>query len=479
MAKAEKEKKPKVPSWISDVAKAIEVEGKALDMRAVSLSSTKGGIRWATSSGSLAIDVITGGGWAPGRAVSTFGPEQSGKTSGAYETLARCLLEGTVCIIYDAEQATDPDYLDRIIFKVTGHTMDFYLGIIEDDKVVKAGLLYYISPNTGENVFKHINRVVGTIPDVVKKKGEWYWVKQGSKKSSVTYEKRDIEGAISALVIIDSLPALVPEAQENNDDASPMAMLARMLSAKFPKTIGRCAHKRCTFLYTNQIREKIGQMFGNPEYEPGGNAPKFYSAQRLRFSAISLSTVDKQFITSGGDDEGKGKVDVERSWDGSGIDKYRYSKINVTKNKSFTPFQSTLVRWRIVKASQQGDGLDPSFDAYMYLYMTGQCSKKTGKGLSISLLGADDGEAISEKTIALLSPNPSKSDKKKKEKKKDKKKSKSTSLEMSLSWLDFKELVENPERKNALIKHCHKQLQSGYAYALYFATKSADNEEGE
>lgn len=479
MTKAEKEKKAKIPEWVANVAKSIEVEGKALDMRAVSLTSTKGGVRWATSSGSLAIDVITGGGWAPGRAVSTFGPEQSGKTSGAYETLARCLLEGTICIIYDAEQATDPEYLNRIIFKVTGHTMDYYLGSIEDGKVVKAGLLYYISPNTGDNVFRHMNRVMKTLPDVIKNKGQWYWAKPGKKKGDFEYEEREIEGAISALIIVDSLPALVPEAAEKDDTSSPMAQLARMLSEKFPKTIQRCGRKRCTLLYTNQIRNKIGVMFGSPEYEPGGEAPKFYSSQRIRFSAISLSTVDKVFITVGGDDEAKGKVDVERSWDGSGNDKYRYSKISVTKNKSFSPFQNTFVRWRFEKAGQQGDGLDPSFDAYMYLYMTGQCSKKTGKGLSISLLGANEGESIPEKTIELLSQIPSSNkDKKKKDKKKDnKKKSDSTSLEMSMSWVEFKELVENPERKNALIKHCHKQLQSGYAYALYFAMKNSDGEE--
>lgn len=452
-------------------------------MRAVSLTSTKNGIRYATSSNSLSVDLITGGGWAPGRAVSTFGPEQSGKTTGAYETIASGLLAGVPSIIFDAEQATDADYLSRIIEKTTGHPMDYYMGVIEDGKIVKTGLLYYVQPNTGENTFRMMNRIMKAIPDVVhhSKKG-WCWAYQGRTKNDYTLEPREVDGEISLLIVLDSLAALVPEAKEKDDQSSPLGMIARMLSNEFPKTIQRCGRKRCTLLYTNQIRNKIGVMFGNPETEVGGEAPKFYSSQRLRFAACALSSVDSVFKTTGGDPEAKGVVDIEPSWNGEGNDKYRYSKIKVTKNKSFSPFQQCYVRWRFEKAGQQGDGLDLSFDTYQYLYMTGQCSKKTGKGVSISLLGANDGEAIPESTIELLSPSIS-SDKKK-EKKKDKKekkkeKSKSVSFDANMSWVDFKELVENPERKRALIKHCRKQIKSGYAFALYFATKAGDVAEEE
>ena len=80
--------------------------------------------------------------------------------------------------------------------------MDYYLGSIEDGKVVKAGLLYYISPNTGDNVFRHMNRVMKTLPDVIKNKGQWYWAKPGKKRGDFEYEEREIEGAISALIIV-------------------------------------------------------------------------------------------------------------------------------------------------------------------------------------------------------------------------------------------------------------------------------------
>lgn len=479
MAKKEKEEKAKVPAWISSIAKSVEEEGKALDMRAVSLTSTKNGIRWATSSNSLAIDLITGGGWAPGRAVSTFGPEQSGKTTAAYETIASGLAAGVPSIIFDAEQATDADYLNRIIEKTTGHSMDYYMGVIEDGKIVKSGLLYYIQPNTGENTFRMMNRIMASIPDVVKhsKKG-WCWAEQGRTKNDYTLTPREVEGEISLLIVVDSLVALVPEAKEEDDTKNPIGMQARMFSNELPKTIQRCGRKRCTLLYTNQLRNKIGVMFGSPLTEPGGESPKFYSSQRLQFTACALSSVDSVFKTVGGEPEAKGQVDVEKSWNGDGNDKYRYSKIKVTKNKSFSPFQQCYVRWRFEKGGQQGDGLDPSFDTYMYLYMTGQCSKKTGKGLAISLLGVEEGESVPEKTLALLGKLDEKK-KEKKEKKKDKKSKEPTTFEAKLTWQEFKELVENPERNRALIKHCKKQLKSGYAYALYFATKESDAAEEE
>ena len=464
-----KKEKVKIPEWVSDIARAVEVEGKALDMRAVSLKASKNGIRYATSSGSLAIDLISGGGWAPGRVVSTYGPEQSGKTTDAYETLAWSLLEGTVCFLFDAEQATDASYLDRIILKVTGYDMNHFLGEIDGDKIVKPGLLYYIQPTTGEAMFTMINRILKTaIPDVIRNdKHGWCWVVKGRTKNDYTLKKRDIGGAISSLIIIDSLAALIPEAKEKDDQSNPIGMLARMLSSQLPKTVNRCGRKRCTLLYTNQIRNKIGVMFGSPETEVGGEAPKFYSSQRIRFSAVSLSTVEKVFAATGSDDEGKGLVDVEPSWNNEGNDKFRYSKIKINKNKSFSPFQETFVRWRFEKGGQQGDGLDPVFDVYMYLYQTGQCSKKTGRGIiQLSILPSDEGKKVTSKFISALTGN------KKKVKDVD-------SYDTKVTWIEFKGLIENPEHNMILRKHCARQIQSGYAYSLYFAKKSSNTKDKE
>lgn len=484
MTKAEKENKEnKVPSWVMDIAKAVETEGTALDMRAVTLNSSKNGIEYAVTTGSVSLDLITGGGWAPGRAVSVFGPEQSGKSTDAWETLAWNLLRGTVCFIFDTEQALDADYIDRIIYKVTGNNMEYYLGEIdyEEKKIIKPGLLYYFQPNVGEDVFRMINRVLSVIPDVIhsKKKG-WCWARQGKTKKDYKLEPRDIEGAISALVIIDSLAHMVPEAKEDDDTKNPLGAVARMLSQELPKTINRVAKKRCTILYTNQIRNKIGVMFGNPEDEVGGNAPKFASSQRLRFQAVATSNVEKIFITSGSRDKEDGTdVDMEPSWNNDGYDKYRYAKVKVKKNKLFSPHQSCWVRYRFESAGHPGDGLDESFDVYQYLYMTGQCSKKTGKGLSISLLGVSQDKGIPEKLIPFLGDKIGKEEKKKKDKKKKSKEKEIASFDRKLTWLEFKELVENPERKHALRSLCTRQIKSGYAFGLYFEMKNEKNKEEE
>jgi len=483
MAKKEKEKKEKVPAWVMDIAQAVEKEGTALDMRAVTLNSSKNGIEYAVTTGSVSLDLITGGGWAPGRAVSVFGPEQSGKSTDAWETLAWNLLRGTVCFIFDAEQALDPDYIDRIIYKITGNTMDDYLGEIdyEEGKVIKPGLLYYFQPNVGEDVFRMFERVLSVIPDVIhsKKKG-WCWAYKGKTKKDYKLEPRDIEGAISALIIIDSLPHLVPEAKTEDDTKNPMAALARMLSQELPNACNIVSKKRCTLLYTNQVRNKIGVMFGNPENEMGGNAPKFSSSQRLRFGSVALSNVEKIFKTSGSSDKEDGNdVDVEPSWDNEGIDKYRYAKVKVRKNKLFSPHQTCWVRYRFEASGHPGDGLDESFDVYQYLYMTGQCSKKTGKGLSISLLGISEEKGIPEKLIPYLGDKIGREEKKKKDKKKKSKEKEIASFDRKLTWLEFKELVENPERKHALRSLCTRQIKSGYAFGLYFEMKNEKNKEEE
>jgi len=469
----EKVEKAKVPDYIKAIATSMEKEGKTLDMRPVTLSFGRGGINWALSSGSLSLDLILGGGYGPGRSCSTFGPEQSGKTTGAYEAIGDALLNGIPVILYDAENATDPDYLDRIIFKRTGHPMEYFVGVIEDDKIIKPGLFYYIPCNSGENVFRHAGRIIkNAVPKVVKsKKHGWCWANK-NKNGTYSFTKREIGGRTSMLVVIDSLKALLPEAKEKDDKSSPLAQQARMLSDSFPLVINPMGPRRVTVLYTNQVRTKIGQMFGNPEYEPCGDAAKFYSSQRVRFGSISCSTVDPVFTTSGVTDEGKGQVDEEPSWDNDGTDRYRYAKLKCIKNKLFSPFQESYVRWRFEHHSNVGDGLDPSFDAYMFLYKTGQCSKKTGKGIELSILGTDQDKYISPNFIDRMGDLATKK-KEKKKKHKDKKEKKLISFDLRVSWQKFKELVENPERKNCIYDHCRKQMDSGYAWALYFAKKKA------
>jgi RecA/RadA recombinase len=462
MTKKVKEKTPKVPEYIMTLAKSIEEEGSSLDMKAVTLTAS-GKIEWALGTGSLVLDLITGGGYGVGRAISNFGLEASGKTTGALETIAESLRLGIPTVFYDAENALDFDYLDRIVFKKTGHGIDYYVGIVDSDgKVTKAGLFYFVPVNTCENVFRHASRIMKAMPDIIKtKEGKWFYSYTQDTKNSLV--SREQEGKASIVFIIDSLKALVPEAKDEKDTSSPIAQLARALSDSFPLVVNKLKRKRAVLLYTNQLRKAIGVMFGNPEYEPCGDAAKFYSSLRARYGSISLSTVNKDFFkTSGNDnDEGKGQVDSEPSWDKSGTDRYRYAKVKVTKNKQFSPFQEAVVRFRFEKAGAQGDGIDPSFDTYGYLLKTGQCSKKSGKGLSLSLYGFDKGESFPSSICELLGI-------------KGKGKVKET-LDFSCTWQEFKELVENPIHKNALARLAKHQMKTGFAWSLYFATKNADS----
>ena len=152
--KIEKVKEAKVPSFLNKLAKAIEIEGKALDMRAVTLNSGER-IRWAVSSGSLAIDLICGGGYGVGSFTSPFGPEASGKSTGACEAVAEALSRGIPCIYYDAENALDVSYLDRIIQKKTGHNLEYYSGVTDaDGKIIKAGFEYIVTVVNSTSCFR-------------------------------------------------------------------------------------------------------------------------------------------------------------------------------------------------------------------------------------------------------------------------------------------------------------------------------------
>lgn len=466
-----KEEKAKVPAFLQNIAKAIEVEGKALDMRAVTLSTSER-IKWAVSSGSLAIDLICGGGYGVGRFISPFGPEASGKSTGAMEAVAEALKNGIPCVYYDAENAVDVDYFDRIVYKKTGHPLSYYMAMTDSEgKVIKPGLFYYIQPSSCEHCFNHATRTADSIPDIVKnKKHGWCWLEKGNGNKNDVFKPRDEQGNISILFVIDSLKALVPQAKKDDDESSPMAQLARSLSNCFPNLVERMNKKRLVVIYTNQIRQKIGGYGPVNEFEPCGDAAKFYSSARIRYASCATSTVDKDFFkTTGTDGEGKGQVDVEKSWDGSGKDRYRYAKIKVIKNKQFSPYQETFVRFRYEKAGQQGDGIDPSFDVYAYLYQTGQCSKKSGKGVNISLFGYEQGEPFPSKLAAYLG------DLKKADKVKEKE-SKQQTFDAKLSWQEFKELVENPERKNSMHKLCKRQMETGFAWTLYFANKNSAKE---
>src|SRR6201747_2269715 len=186
--------------------------------------------------GALALDLALGIGGVPrGRIVEIFGPESSGKTTLIYHVLAQAQKKGGICAFIDAEHAMDPAYAKRI-------------GVDVDELLVS-------QPDHGEQALEIADMLIRS-------------------------------GAID-LVAIDSVAALTPRAElEGAMGDQTVGLQARMMSQAMRKLAGNLNRANTLCVFTNQIREKVGVMFGSPETQPGGRALKFYSSQRLDIRRI-------------------------------------------------------------------------------------------------------------------------------------------------------------------------------------------------
>lgn len=190
----------------------------------------------AISTGSLGLDVALGiGGLPKGRIVEIYGPESSGKTTLALHVVAESQKLGGTCAFVDAEHALDPVYAKK-------------LGVNIDDLLIS-------QPDAGEQALEIADTLVRS-------------------------------GAISVLVV-DSVAALVPRAELEGDMGdSHMGLQARLMSQALRKLTSSISKSNCLVIFINQIRQKIGIMFGNPETTSGGNALKFYASVRLDIRRI-------------------------------------------------------------------------------------------------------------------------------------------------------------------------------------------------
>jgi recombination protein RecA len=190
----------------------------------------------AISTGSLALDMALGiGGLPRGRIVEIFGPEASGKTTLVYHVMAEAQRRGGICAFIDAEHAMDPSYARRI-------------GVDIDQLLVS-------QPDTGEQALEITELLIRS-------------------------------GALD-IVAVDSVAALVPKAEiEGEMGDSHVGLQARLMSQALRKLAGTLNRTDTICIFTNQLREKIGVMFGNPETTPGGRALKFYSSVRLDIRRI-------------------------------------------------------------------------------------------------------------------------------------------------------------------------------------------------
>src|SRR5574344_1158635 len=217
-------------------------------------------------SGSIALDIALGiGGYPKGRIVEIYGPESSGKTTFALHAIAEAQKLGGRAAFIDAEHALDPKYASQI-------------GVNIDELLLS-------QPDNGEQALEIVEALVRS-------------------------------GAIS-IVVIDSVAALVPQAEiEGEMGDSHMGLQARLMSQALRKLTGVIGKSNCIVVFINQIRMKIGVMFGNPETTTGGNALKFYASVRLEIRRI-------ESIDSKGDDDAVGNR----------------VRVKVVKNKVAPPFR--------------------------------------------------------------------------------------------------------------------------------------------
>lgn len=255
---------------LADALALIEKDfGKGSLMRLGEAANQKVSV---VSSGSLALDIALGaGGYPKGRIVEIYGPESSGKTTVALHAVAAVQKEGGIAAFIDAENALDPEYAKA-------------LGVNIDELLLS-------QPDYGE---------------------------QGLQIA----EKLITSGAVD-LVVIDSVAALVPKAEIDGEIGdSSVGLQARMMSQAMRKLAGHINKTKTTAIFINQLREKVGVMFGSPETTPGGRALKFYASVRL---------------------DVRGSTKIE---EGTGDNKTqigKITKIKVVKNKVAPPFKVALV----------------------------------------------------------------------------------------------------------------------------------------
>lgn len=237
----ESEKEEKLKSLKTTVDKLEKQYGKGIVMKLGEKPIVKAD---AISSGSLGLDIALGiGGFPRGRVVEIYGPESSGKTTLTIHAIAQCQAAGGIAAFIDAEHAFDKNYAEA-------------LGVDTENLLIS-------QPDNGEQALEIAENLIRS-------------------------------GAID-IIVIDSVAALVPKSEiEGEMGDSKMGLQARLMSQAMRKLTATIGRTGCCCIFINQLREKIGVMFGNPETTTGGNALKFYASIRLDIRRSGSAIKDRE-----------------------------------------------------------------------------------------------------------------------------------------------------------------------------------------
>lgn len=418
MAKKDKEKVKKSKSDVAYFDPSLILADDLDDIaRRMHINEGGGDPGIPMSTGMLAHDMILGGGIRPSW-LTIAGKEQSAKTTSAITIMASGIKHGiTINAFWDYEGSTAQSmpYV-RSILKSGGvtHSMKEVFG--EKDhktgKWITAPLVRYSEQSVGEKFFNWMAALQKQLPDKRKIGEDWWFVYEDTKQNKARvgeYANSSMskkygsglyvpaaDGSLQALIIIDSLPAMNPKsADEKEEGDNSLALQARMFSKHLPRVKGEMSPKRIAVIAINQLRDAPMVMYGPKENEPGGQALKFNSDQRIRSTPRALSAAP--FNPKPGKDmpdELEASVQYE-----DGADQYRYINIKAIKNKLGQPGRSAWVRIWVEDGNGIAKGFDPFFDTIQYLKETGQLIGNQRHKLMLNLHGLGE----SKKTVPWMS----------------------------------------------------------------------------
>lgn len=306
---------------------------------------------------------------------------------------------------FDAEttMTSDVKYTAKIFHK---KNIDDILGIPDEKGWIKPPILRYYNEQVLEKVFNSIRKILKALPDktYLKEKNAWYYVftrekadQEMMKSLGLTPDKKLYtrygkyyctaeRPGIQAAILLDSLPSLILQAIDDEEsEGNDLALNARAFSKYLPRVKGYLKSKCVALIAINQVREAPMVRYGDPTYEPGGKAIGFNTDVRLRVQPRAVP----EGWERGKDDEGNksSAFAVEPSVYGKGEDQYVFRRIANTKNKTGIPYRKGWLRIWMKDHKGIGHGVDPVYDTYQYLQMTGQFigSRKDKKGFGIAL----------------------------------------------------------------------------------------------